>query len=43
MTDKALIITISLPESLVKQIDEARGDVPRSRYLRKILLRTLKA
>jgi hypothetical protein len=33
-TDK---IGISLPETIVKKIDELRGDIPRSRYIFRLL------
>jgi metal-responsive CopG/Arc/MetJ family transcriptional regulator len=31
------VLGISLPKQIVTQIDEKRGDVPRSRYLLRIL------
>lgn len=36
------IISISLPKELLEKIDRERGDVPRSRYVAKLLLRALK-
>ncbi|HEY7569778.1 MAG TPA: hypothetical protein VH796_00290 [Nitrososphaeraceae archaeon] len=32
-----LALGISLPRQIIKQIDSDRGDVPRSRYLSRIL------
>jgi hypothetical protein len=34
-----LVLGISLPKQIVGQIDSERGDVPRSRYLSRILER----
>ena len=34
-------ISMSLPGELLNLIDEKRGDVPRSAYLRKIIVRAL--
>jgi metal-responsive CopG/Arc/MetJ family transcriptional regulator len=37
------VIGISLPKTLFKEIDDVRGDVPRSIYIRRILEQNLKA
>jgi metal-responsive CopG/Arc/MetJ family transcriptional regulator len=34
-------ITISVPEKILAEIDDKRGDVPRSAFLRKIILKAL--
>ncbi len=33
--DKTMKVGITLPNSLIKQTDEIRGDVPRSTYIRR--------
>ena len=37
---KSIAIGISLPKDIVLKIDTERGDVPRSRYLQRILEKT---
>jgi hypothetical protein len=34
-------ITTSIPESIAKKIDRERGDIPRSKYIARILERAL--
>jgi metal-responsive CopG/Arc/MetJ family transcriptional regulator len=36
-------ITLTLDSDLVEEIDETRGDVPRSRFVERLLLETWKA
>jgi len=35
--DKIVKLGITLPGSLIKQTDKTRGDVPRSRYIRRAI------
>jgi metal-responsive CopG/Arc/MetJ family transcriptional regulator len=37
----SFVLGISLPKQLVKQMDAQRGDIPRSRYLLRILQNVL--
>ena len=37
MAIKQRTVTISFPKPLVEELDKARGDIPRSRYLQRIL------
>jgi hypothetical protein len=37
MTNKQRTVTISFPRPLVEELDKVRGDIPRSRYLQRIL------
>jgi metal-responsive CopG/Arc/MetJ family transcriptional regulator len=32
-----MILSINLPETIVKKIDKERGDVPRSRFILRLL------
>ncbi|HZA08235.1 MAG TPA: hypothetical protein VE619_11080 [Nitrososphaeraceae archaeon] len=40
--DKTDKLGITLPKSLLKKIDNARGDIPRSRYIRRTIESYLK-
>ena len=40
--DKTQKVGITLPDSLIKQTDEIRGDVPRSTYIRRAVEHYLK-
>jgi metal-responsive CopG/Arc/MetJ family transcriptional regulator len=35
------IVTVWLPDDLLQKIDQARGDVPRSRWIKRVLERAL--
>ena len=35
-------VGITLPSSLIEQIDRARGDIPRSTYISKVMAQCLK-
>ncbi len=37
MQENKISVGISLPTEFLKQIDEERGDIPRSRYITKLL------
>ncbi|HXX98675.1 MAG TPA: CopG family transcriptional regulator [Candidatus Bathyarchaeia archaeon] len=41
-TDKTMKVDITLPNSLIKQKDKLRGDVPRSTYIRRAIENYLK-
>lgn len=43
MTIKQRTVTISFPKPLVEEFDKARGDIPRSRYLQRILEKQFEA
>lgn len=35
--DKVIGISLTLPQSLINALDEKRGEIPRSRYMREVL------
>jgi metal-responsive CopG/Arc/MetJ family transcriptional regulator len=37
MTVKQRTVTVSFPRPLLEELDKVRGDVPRSRYLQRLL------
>jgi metal-responsive CopG/Arc/MetJ family transcriptional regulator len=41
MMTKQKILTISLPKDLLKEIDTMRGDTPRSRFVSRMLEKSL--
>jgi len=42
MKSRKVKITITLSKSLLRKIDKERDDVPRSRYIEKLLRRVIK-
>ncbi|HJR85004.1 MAG TPA: hypothetical protein VJ772_06500 [Nitrososphaeraceae archaeon] len=38
---KQKTVTVSFPRPLVEQLDQVRGDIPRSRYLQRLLEKQL--
>jgi metal-responsive CopG/Arc/MetJ family transcriptional regulator len=41
VTDNTVKLGITLPKSIVQQIDKKRADIPRSRYIRRAIERYL--
>ena len=41
VTDNTLKLGITLPKSIIQKIDQKRGDIPRSRYIRRAIERYL--
>ena len=39
--DNTVKLGITLPKSIVQKIDQKRGDIPRSRYIRRVIERYL--
>ena len=39
MTNK--LISLSVPEEVLNELDDVRGDIPRSVYLRKIIINSI--
>jgi metal-responsive CopG/Arc/MetJ family transcriptional regulator len=39
--DNTIKVGITLPKSIIKKIDQKRGDIPRSRYIRRAIERYL--
>jgi len=37
MTVKQRTVTVSFPRTLLEELDKVRGDIPRSRYLQRLL------
>ena len=37
VTDNTVKLGITLPKSIIQKIDQKRGDIPRSRYIRRVL------
>jgi metal-responsive CopG/Arc/MetJ family transcriptional regulator len=41
ITDNTVKLGITLPKSTIRKIDQRRGDIPRSRYIRRVIERYL--
>jgi len=41
VTDNTVKLGITLPKSIIQKIDQKRGDIPRSRYIRRAIERYL--
>jgi metal-responsive CopG/Arc/MetJ family transcriptional regulator len=41
VTDNTVKLGITLPKSIIQKIDQRRGDIPRSRYIRRAVERYL--
>jgi metal-responsive CopG/Arc/MetJ family transcriptional regulator len=41
ITDNTVKLGITLPKSIIQKIDQRRGDIPRSRYIRRAVERYL--
>lgn len=42
-TERQILISISLPPSILEKIDKLSGDIPRSAYLRKRIITIVEA
>lgn len=42
-TERQILISISLPPSILEKIDKLSGDIPRSAYLRKRIIAIVEA
>ena len=42
-TERQILISISLPPSILEKIDKLGGDIPRSAYLRKRIIAVVEA